>query len=227
MLVDKYQHLSKVIAYEFKDRALLELAFTHRSAAKQHNERLEFLGDAVLGMVIAEILYEKFPTQPEGKLTRMRSSLVKGETLAKIAQEHDLGKLIKLGSGEMKSGGNRRASTLADVVESILGAIYLEAGLEVVRLTIDKLWRARIDKLDPNIQIKDNKTQLQEYLQSRQLPLPEYEVIEIKGKDHNQTFRVSCKTQVFTDALIGEGKSRRFAEQDAAQQTLEKILDAK
>jgi ribonuclease-3 len=220
-----YSRLFKTIGYEFSQIDLLEQAFTHRSVGKNHNERLEFLGDAVLGMVVAELLYQKFPKQPEGKLTRMRSSLVKGDTLAKIATECGFGEYLKLGSGEMKSGGHRRSSTLADVVESIIGAVYLEAGLEAAKQLILKLFADRIEKLDPNVQIKDSKTQLQEYLQSRQLPLPEYEVVNIQGKDHAQTFEVSCKTQPLDQVLTGVGRSRRHAEQSAAKQTLEKLLN--
>jgi len=150
---------------------------------------------------------------------------VKGDTLAQIATECEFGEYLRLGSGEMKSGGNRRSSTLADVVESVIGAVYLEAGIEAAQNTIHKLFSKRIEQLDPNVQIKDSKTQLQEYLQSRQLPLPIYEVVSITGKDHAQTFEVSCLAKPLNQALIGIGKSRRHAEQNAAAQTLEKILN--
>lgn len=219
-----YSGLYQAIGYHFSDTSLLERALTHRSANKEHNERLEFLGDAVLGLCIAEMLYEKFPRQPEGKLTRMRSNLVKGDTLAAIARELELGSLIRLGSGEMKSGGHRRDSILADAVESLLAAIYLEAGLESVNQTIAKLFNSRIDKLDPNLQIKDNKTQLQEYLQSRQLPLPDYQVVDISGKDHAQVFTVSCSVESIKLSKTATGKSRRIAEQKAAKSILETIL---
>ncbi|WP_371195789.1 ribonuclease III [Glaciecola sp. SC05] len=218
-----YGPLYQALDYQFDDKVLFEQALTHRSAYKDHNERLEFLGDAVLGLCIAEMLYEKFPLQPEGKLTRMRSNLVKGDTLASIARELDLGSLIRLGSGEMKSGGHRRDSILADAVEALLGAIYLEAGLEATKQSIAKLFNSRIEKLDPNLQIKDNKTQLQEYLQSRQLPLPEYEVINISGKDHAQTFEVCCKVESMSLSQSATGKSRRIAEQKAAKSILETI----
>lgn len=220
-----YKKLLRALDYEFKDMSLLEQAFTHRSAAKVHNERLEFLGDAILGMVVADILYQQFPKQPEGKLTRMRSSIVKGDTLALIAKEHAFGDYLKLGSGEMKSGGHRRSSTLADAVEAAIGAIYLESGIEAATNTIHKLFASRIAKLDPNIQIKDNKTQLQEFLQSRQLPLPNYEVVSIKGKDHAQTFEVHCTVTPINSIQIGIGKSRRQAEQNAAKKTLEKLTN--
>jgi ribonuclease-3 len=223
--MNRYDKLKAVLDYTFTDMALLEQAFTHRSAAKQHNERLEFLGDAILGMVVAEILYHRFPSQPEGKLTRMRSSLVKGDTLAKIAKEHNFGEYLKLGSGEMKSGGHRRSSILADAVEAVIGAIFIEAGIDAAKNTIVKLFDSRVAELDPNIQIKDNKTQLQEFLQSRQLPLPIYEVVSISGKDHAQTFEVNCTVEPLNSNQLGVGKSRRQAEQNAAKLTLEKLLN--
>ena len=222
-MINPHIKLLKQIDYQFKDDALLKQALTHRSASKKHNERLEFLGDAVLGLVIAQRVYEKFPDLPEGKLTRMRSNLVKGETLAKVARELDLGGLIKLGPGELKSGGHRRDSILADAVEAIIGAIYLDAGLESATATIDKLFAERITKLDPKVQIKDNKTQLQEYLQSRQMALPDYQVSNISGKDHAQTFTVICDVPALKLQQSGEGRSRRIAEQEAAKLVLEKI----
>lgn len=222
-MIDPYRKLLIEVDYQFSDTALLRQALTHRSASKNHNERLEFLGDAVLGLVIAQRVYEKFPNLPEGKLTRMRSNLVKGETLAKLARELDLGGLIKLGPGEMKSGGRRRDSILADSVEALLGAIYIDAGLEAVTKSIDKLFDNRIKALDPNEQIKDNKTQLQEFLQGKQLDLPEYMVTDIKGKDHAQTFTVLCKVVAFDMHKTGVGKSRRIAEQEAAKLILENL----
>jgi ribonuclease-3 len=218
-----YKPLYDALGYRFNDLDLLEQALTHRSADKQHNERLEYLGDAVLGMCIAEVLYRKFPKQPEGKLTRMRSNLVKGHTLSEIARELSLGQFIRLGSGEMKSGGHRRDSILADAVEALLGAIYLDSGLSAAGAAIDRLFSSRIAKLDPNIQIKDNKTQLQEYLQSRQIELPNYEVISISGKDHAQTFEVRCRVDTLDLSETALGKSRRIAEQEAAKTILEKI----
>lgn len=218
-----YRPLFAALAYAFNDKVLLQRALTHRSSNKDHNERLEFLGDAVLGMCVAQMLYEKFPKQPEGKLTRMRSNLVKGDTLASIGRELDLGTYILLGSGEMKSGGHRRDSILADALEALLGAIYLEAGLDSAMRSISVLFASRIAMLDPNMQIKDSKTQLQEYLQSRQLPLPDYEVIEISGQDHAQTFKVRCKVDSLHLNQVATGKSRRIAEQKAAKSTLEII----
>lgn len=224
--IDHYKGLYKRLGYTFKQAANLTLALTHRSYSKNHNERLEYLGDAVLGLVVAQALFERFPEQPEGKLTRMRASLVKGETLAQLGQEFELGDLLLLGSGELKSGGHRRASILADAVEAIIGAIYLESGLtECSRLILSWL-DGRINALDPMQSSKDNKTRLQEYLQGRKQPLPDYEVTEIQGKDHDQIFVVSCQISALSKTVIGRGSSRRKAEQQAAKVALEKLNDA-
>lgn len=218
-----YKRLCKALGYTFEDVSNLRLALTHRSHNKDHNERLEYLGDAVLGMVIAEALYCRFPKQPEGKLTRMRSTLVKGETLADVAREFELGELLLLGGGELKSGGYRRSSILADAVEAIIGAIYLEAGLETCRSLILKWFDSRIKALDPSAHPKDNKTQLQEFLQGRKRPLPHYHVEKILGKDHDQVFVVMCEVDGLLRAVEGRGSSRRKAEQQAAQTALEKL----
>ena len=223
--IDKYHRLNKAIGYTFNDVALLQQALTHRSAAKKHNERLEFLGDAILGMVIGETLYKRFTDVPEGKLTRMRSTLVKGDTLAELAREACMGELLLLGPGELKSGGHRRSSILADAVEALLGAIYLDSGMEQVRDVISRLWESRIEKLDPNAHPKDSKTRLQEYLQGRKLPLPSYEVISISGKDHAQVFEVSCTVTTLDKPVSASGNSRRKAEQEAARLTLETLDD--
>lgn len=177
-------------------------------------------------MVIADALFARFPSVPEGKLTRMRSTLVKGDTLAEMAKEAGVGELLKLGQGELKSGGHRRSSILADAVEAILGAIYLDAGIDTVSKVILSLWSARIDRLDPNEHPKDSKTRLQEYLQSRREPLPVYEVVGISGKDHAQTFEVSCTVAQLEKPVFGTGNSRRKAEQQAAKETLEKLEHA-
>ncbi|WP_370240194.1 ribonuclease III [Marisediminitalea sp.] len=223
--INPYAKLSRQIGYEFKDTGLLKQALTHRSAAKQHNERLEFLGDAVLGMIIARELYDKFPQVPEGKLTRMRSTLVKGDTLAELARESDVGELMNLGPGELKSGGHRRSSIIADAMEAIIGAIYLEAGLDQTEQVVLHLWKSRINKLDPNEHPKDAKTRLQEFLQSRKLPLPVYEVVKITGKDHAQTFVVHCQVANLNSPLEGVGSSRRKAEQQAANLALETLMN--
>lgn len=226
-LVDPYISLYKCLGYTFKDVNNLKQALTHRSASKKHNERLEFLGDAILGMVIAKALYSRFPVQPEGKLTRMRSSLVKGDTLAKVAREFELGELLLLGPGELKSGGFRRDSILADAVEAIIGAIYLEAGMDTCEKLVLKWFAPRIKQLDPEAVSKDDKTRLQEYLQGNKQPLPVYEVTDIKGKSHDQTFYVTCTASGLKRPIVGVGNSRRKAEQKAARQALEKLTHGK
>lgn len=222
-MIDPYIKLYKILGYKFSDRANLTLALTHRSAAKQHNERLEFLGDAVLGMVIAKVLFSRFPAQPEGQLTRMRASLVKGDTLAEVAREFELGDLLLLGPGELKSGGFRRDSILADAVEAIIGSIYLEAGLAVCEPLILNWFDSRIVALDPDTAPKDDKTRLQEYLQARKAPLPLYEVVEITGQSHDQTFFVECRVKGLSETLLGKGNSRRRAEQKAAKLAFERL----
>ncbi|MFT5677232.1 MAG: ribonuclease-3 [Paraglaciecola sp.] len=220
-LIDPYKLFYKRIGYEFANASNLSLALTHRSAASQHNERLEYLGDAVLGMVIAKALFSRFSASPEGDLTRMRASLVKGVTLAEVAREFDLGELLLLGPGELKSGGFRRDSILADTLEAIIGAIYLEAGLEVCEPLILSWFAPRFAALDPDTAQKDNKTCLQEFLQARKLPLPVYQVSEITGKSHEQTFFVECTVEGLDKAVIGKGHSRRIAEQQAAKRAFE------
>lgn len=213
--------LQDALNYRFKDEALLQLALTHRSAASQHNERLEYLGDAVLGFVIADELYRRFPKVSEGDMTRMRASLVKGVTLAELGLELKLSEVIKLGPGELKSGGFRRESILADAVEAIFGAVYLDSGTEAVRALILALYQQRIEALVPGQRQKDPKTRLQEYLQGRRKALPEYEVVATEGDAHDQTFTVTCTVADLAEAVTGTGGSRRKAEQDAAAKTLE------
>ncbi|GAB2689487.1 ribonuclease III [Aliiglaciecola sp. 3_MG-2023] len=218
-----YKKLYQRLGYQFLDADNLTLALTHRSYKNVHNERLEYLGDAVLGLVVAEELFKRFPKQPEGKLTRMRATLVKGETLAEVGREFELGDVLLLGSGELKSGGYRRSSILADAVEAIIGAIYLESGLDCCKQLILNWFDSRFSDLDPTAHPKDNKTQLQEFLQGRKLPLPEYEVLEVLGKDHDQIFVVTCSVEGLSEKIAGRGSSRRKAEQHAAQQVLEKL----
>ncbi|MCY7296604.1 ribonuclease III [Alteromonas sp. a30] len=220
-----YKALCDRIGYQFNDLENLKLALTHRSAGSNHNERLEFLGDAVLGMVVADILYHNFPKVPEGKLTRMRSSLVKGETLAKLAKRFDFSDVLQLGAGELKSGGFSNESILADALEAIIGAIYLEAGIDTCFKLINTWFTEHLNNLDPDYHPKDSKTQLQEYLQGRQLPLPEYIVTDIKGKAHEQTFFVTCKVEGVANSVQATGRSRRKAEQEAARLTLAEIMN--
>jgi len=213
--------LMKKLGYQFQQVALLEQALTHRSCKGEHNERLEFLGDAILSMVIAEALYIHFPKAREGDLTRMRSSLVKGVTLAEIAKELELAEFLRLGPGEMKSGGLRRESIQADAVEAILGAIFLDAGIEACKERILSWYGSRLTVIQPGVQ-KDSKTQLQEYLQGRRLPLPLYEVIDTQGDDHDQIFTVRCTVQGRAP-VTASGNSRRKAEQDSARILLEQV----
>lgn len=224
-MIDQFISLYKKLGYQFDNADNLSLALTHRSASKKHNERLEFLGDAILGMVIANELFRRFPDQPEGNLTRMRASLVKGDTLAQLGQEFALGDVLRLGPGELKSGGHRRSSILADAVEAIIGAIYLEAGLQICEQLILSWFSTRIKKLDPSVHLKDDKTRLQEHLQGQGKALPVYTVIDIKGKSHEQTFSVECRVEGLSNAAVGTGSSRRKAEQQAASMTLETLTN--
>lgn len=215
--------LNKRLGYQFKDQNLLMQALTHRSAKGAHNERLEFLGDSILGFVIAEQLYQQFPKESEGDLTRMRSSLVKGVTLAELARDFKLGEHLILGPGEKKSGGHRRESILEDSIEAIIGAIYLDSDIGNCKALILSWFEKRLAKIKPGINQKDPKTRLQEYLQGRQIPLPVYEVIDIKGQSHNQEFTICCITEVINEKIITKGTSRRKAEQAAAEKILELI----
>jgi len=215
--------LEKRLGYKFNNPALLKQALTHRSAHGKHNERLEFLGDSILGFVIAECLYKAFERAKEGEMSRMRASLVKGETLAKVALDLELGDFLKLGPGELKSGGFRRESILADAMEAILGAVYLDSDFDTVRTLILQLLDSRIQKADPKHVEKDPKTKLQEWLQGRHLSLPEYRVIKTTGEAHNQTFEVGCRVDNLKEEVVTKANSRRKAEQMAAQKVLEKL----
>ncbi|KKO44413.1 ribonuclease III [Arsukibacterium ikkense] len=213
--------LMNKLGYQFANPELLEQALTHRSCKGKHNERLEFLGDAVLGLIIAQTLFELFPQTREGDLTRMRSALVKGVTLAEIAQELAIAQYLRLGPGELKSGGHRRESILADALEAILGAIFLDSGMEACRERILTWFGERLKQIAPGEQ-KDSKTRLQEYLQGLRLPLPVYDVIATAGEAHQQTFTVRC-TVPGLKPITAAGSSRRKAEQDAAHAALEQI----
>ncbi len=215
------EFLARRLDYEFNDRGLLERALTHRSVGSRNNERLEFLGDAILGLVIARRLYELFPESTEGELSRLRASLVKGETLAELARGLDLGNHLRLGSGELKSGGFRRASILSDALEAIFGAILLDGGFEACRDHILSLYQQRLESLPRKGMLKDPKTRLQEYLQSRRLELPEYSVSDVSGQAHAQTFHVLCRIPGIERTATGKGSSRRRAEQDAAETMLD------
>lgn len=216
--------LERLLDYTFADQVLLEQALTHRSAGSRNNERLEFLGDAILGSVVAAELYRRYPGAKEGELSRLRANLVRRESLAEIAQQLDLGQHLTLGAGERKSGGHRRDSILSDTVEALLGAIFLESGFAVCQRCILRLFSARLDALSDVASLKDAKTRLQEYLQSHHLPLPEYTVKEVSGEAHAQFFKVECSVDgVALSAGKGQGSSRRQAEQNAAADLLARL----
>jgi len=212
--------LEAAFSYTFADQGLAQLALTHSSAGPSSNERLEFLGDAILGFVIAAELYARFPEAPEGELSRMRASLVNQHSLADIATSVRLGELLILGPGELKSGGRTRASILSDAVEAVLGAIYLDGGLEATRQTILQIYGKMLLSTGQAEHRKDPKTRLQEFLQSKSLPLPVYEVLSIEGEDHRQTFVVACQTDLLKQATKGSGSNRKLAEQQAAEKAL-------
>lgn len=216
--------LERKIGYQFNDADLIHLALTHRiTTTGKHNERLEFLGDSILSFVIADDLYHRFPKVNEGDMSRMRATLVRGHTLAELGREFELGDYLKLGPGELKSGGFRRDSILADAVEAIIGAVYLDSDTEVVRGIILSWYQSRLDAIQPGVSQKDPKTRLQEFLQGRRNPLPVYTVTNIKGEAHNQEFTVECEVAGVDKPVIGKGTSRRKAEQAAAETALEQL----
>lgn len=215
--------LEAILGYDFSDSELLAVALTHRSAAGRNYERLEFLGDAVLGFAIAAALFKARPQAAEGDLSRLRASLVRKNSLAEIAQSLDLGRHLHLGAGERRSGGSRRTSILADTLEAVLGAIYLDGGFSAAEQVVLKLFEQRLIDLPDAETLKDAKTRLQEYLQARGLPLPEYELSGVTGQDHAQTFTVICRTQQPARESVASGNQRRRAEQAAAAQLLQSL----
>lgn len=210
------------LGHDFRDPAWLELALTHRSVSgARNNERLEFLGDSILNFLIADYLYDRFPQENEGKLSRLRALLVKQDTLASVARDLQLGDHLRLGAGELKSGGYRRESILADTVEAVLGAIYRDTGdIEACRARVHAWFGYRLESVGQETVIKDSKSRLQEYLQGRRLALPLYTVVGIEGEAHNQSFQVTCAVPGLTLPTLGNGVSRRQAEQDAAAEAL-------
>jgi len=219
--------LSQAIGYRFDDPGRLEQALTHRSAAAANNERQEFLGDAILGFVIADTLFHRFPEASEGDLSRLRAGLVKKETLAQVARELELGSYLNLGAGELRSGGQSRDSILADALEAILAAVYLDGGYSAVRRVVLTLFQQRIDGLPAGAREKDPKTRLQEYLQSRKQLLPRYSIEEISGEQHQQRFKVECRVDGIDLVSRGTGASRRKAEQVSAKRFLEMMMAGK
>ena len=213
--------LSKRLGYSFQDAALLARALTHRSHSGQNYERLEFLGDSILSFTIADALYDRFPQLSEGDLTRVRATLVRRETLAKLARELKLGDCLELGGGELKSGGFDRDSILADTLEAVFGAVYKDSNLDAARALILRLYQPLLDDVDPHSIQKDPKTRLQEFLQSQSLATPIYNVLQISGEAHLQHFVVECRVPGLSEAIRGEGNSRRYAEQAAAARACE------
>jgi ribonuclease-3 len=215
--------LVKLLPEEVLNDPLYEEALTHRSLGKRNYERLEFLGDSVLNMVIADALFRDHPDKKEGILSRLRAGLVNKDTLAEIAHELDLGAVIKLGPGELKSGGFRRDSILSDTMEAIIGAVYLLKGFEAAKAYILKLYDSRLNNLPGFDQLKDPKSRLQEYLQAKSIDLPVYELVDVTGKAHDQHFKVKCIIEELDLSDVGEGNSRKKAEQEAASQVLKKL----
>ncbi len=215
--------LQQALGYEFADPTLLTTALTHRSAGSGNNERLEFLGDSVVNHVIAEALYQRFPRAREGELSRMRASLVKGDTLGTVGRELGLGEHLLLGPGERKSGGFRRSSILADALEAVAGAILLDGGIERCRDCLLRWFASRLDSPAVGDAGKDPKTRLQEYLQGRGQPLPSYELLGVQGDDHDRLFNVACRLAHSDLVAKGSGRSRRKAEQAAAREALARL----
>jgi ribonuclease III len=220
-LNDRLTQLESNLDYHFKDTKLLLQALSHRSTGSNNNERLEFLGDSLLNAVISIQVYEKYPQHEEGALTRMRASLVNQEALASVARDLELGEFVLLGAGELKSGGQRRASILADTLEAVLGAIYIDGGFESIRTVVIKKFGTRLVTPILRNTPKDNKTQLQELLQARNLPLPKYNVETVTGEAHQQVFKVSCSVESLGVTVFGVAGNRRAAEQEAARRVLE------
>jgi ribonuclease III len=220
------QRLQEALGFVFSRVDLLRQALTHRSHSSPHNERLEFLGDSVLNCVMAALLFDRFPGLREGDLSRQRANLVRQDTLAEIAQTLSLGEHLLLGEGELKSAGFRRPSTLADALEAVIGAVFVDAGFDAARGLVERLFQNRLDAIDPAASGKDPKTELQELLQGRKLPLPSYRLLTTRGEAHAQTFEVECAIPSLGITVAGAGSSRRSAEQAAAKAAVVLVLPA-
>ena len=220
---DLRQQIKNVHGYDFRDAELLSLALTHRSFSRNHNERLEFLGDALLGMFIANELFKKFPEAAESDLTRLRASLVKQETLALLAKQLDLGRHIRFGIGEHRSGGGQKDSLLANAMEALIGAIYLDSDLESCRRFIGAVYASLLDGLTMENIPKDPKSELQEYMQANKKSLPAYNVIAEEGEAHNKMFTIECCVEGLAKPIVAKGRSKRTAEQTAARTALQMI----
>lgn len=217
------QGLAQKLGHSFADPALLRMALTHRSFGTPNNERLEFLGDGLLNCIVASALYKRFPELPEGDLSRLRANLVRQDALHQLATALKIGDCLRLGEGEMKSGGSQRPSILADALEALFGAIYLDAGFEAVQKVIGRLYLPLFDELRPGQSQKDAKTRLQEWLQGRKKALPRYQMLETTGAAHEKRFEVACEIENPPLRTIGHGSSRRVAEQVAADNALKAL----
>ena len=223
---ERQASLSRIIHYTFNDPSFMIMALTHRSFSAQHNERLEFLGDSVLSFLIANELYKRFPRIDEGDLSRLRAQLVKESSLSTIATSMGLGDFIRLGEGELKSAGWRRPSILADTFESMIGAIYLDGGIEPTHEFVLRFFETQLNEIDPKLIQKDPKTLLQELLQSKKSDLPIYTVVSIEGEAHSQTFTIECHIKKSNIKTQGVGNSRRIAEQEAASKAYQLMLES-
>lgn len=226
-MIKKPEILCKKLGLEFNQAQLFITALTHRSAGAKNNERLEFLGDAILGFVIAQKLYDAFPEADEGTLSRLRASLVNESSLADLARQHQLGDYLLLGSGELKSGGFRRDSILSDALEGIIGALFKDQGIAACQEWIGRLFAEKLQALSADNWQKDPKTQLQELMQAKKMELPDYTLIDMSGLPHEQTFKVRCSVSLIAESCIGMGVSRKKAEQSAAEMMLAKLKQAK
>ena len=215
--------LEHALGHVFADPVLLETALTHRSHGQPHNERLEFLGDSILNGVIAHALYQRFPDMPEGDLSRLRANLVRQDSLHQLANGIALGRYLRLGEGELRSGGAARPSILADALEALFGAVWRDAGFETARQVIERLYADMLAAIVPGQPIKDPKTRLQEFLQAQHLPLPKYVLASTSGNAHEQQFKVTCEVGKLKIAAEGHGTSRRIAEQSAAEAVLREL----
>lgn len=226
MIKDR-KKLVKTLGLQFNQPELFATALTHRSMGSNNNERLEFLGDSILGFVIAQKLYDTFPDASEGVLSRLRAGLVNQDSLAGLARKHEIGDYLILGSGELKSGGFRRDSILSDAMEAIIGALFKDQGIEACQTWVLALFADKLDELTADNWKKDPKTQLQELMQSRGVDLPEYELLTMSGLPHAQSFKISCRTKLVDEVCFGFGGSRKKAEQSAAAQMLALLQEEK
>lgn len=215
--------LRERLRYDFRDPAVLRHALTHRSFGATHNERLEFVGDAVLNCVVGTDLYRRFPALPEGDLSRVRASLVNQDTLARLARRLELGGDIRLGEGEQRSGGADRSSILADALEAVFGAVFVDGGYDAARSVIVDCYGDTLSRADPAVLGKDPKTRLQEWLQARKLPVPDYAVVATSGEAHAQVFDIECRIPSRSIVATGRGSSRRQAEQAAAEAAIARV----